>query len=209
VKTIGILPVKSFAAAKTRLAADLGVPQPEVAEEMAAGVLGELCASALDAVVVVTRERAVEDLAKEHGAELVEEDELRGHSAAAMLGIRRALELGADRVLLAAGDCPLLTAADVDALLARHAGPGVVILTDRHGTGTNGLLLNPPTAIPPSFGMGSRERHAELAHRAGARWVVEEIPAFAFDVDTADDLAAVAEHGEARQQGADRRDAQR
>ena len=190
-KTIGILPVKSFAAAKTRLAADLGVPQPEAAEEMAAGVLRELCASSLDAVIVVTRERRVEDLAAEAGAELVEEDELRGHSAAAALGIRRALELGAERVLLAAGDCPLLTAADVDALLARHDGPGVVILTDRHGTGTNGLLLAPPAAIPPSFGMGSRERHAELAHRAGVDWVVEEIPAFAFDVDTADDLDAV------------------
>ena len=190
-KTVGVLPVKSFAAAKTRLAADLGVPQPEVAEEMAAGVLRELCASALEAVIVVTRERRIEDLATEMGAELVEEDELRGHSAAAMLGIRRALELGAERVLLAAGDCPLLTAADVDALLARHDSPGVVILADRHGTGTNGLLLAPPTAIPPSFGMGSRERHAELAYRAGVPWAVEEIPAFAYDVDTADDLAAV------------------
>ena len=190
-RTVGVLPGTVFAAAKTRLAADLGVPQPEVAEEMAAGVLRELCASALDAVIVVTRERRVEDLTRELGAELVEEDELRGHSAAAVLGLRRALELGAERVLLAAGDCPLLTASDVDALLARHDAPGVVILADRHGTGTNGLLLTPPTAIPPSFGMGSRERHAELAHRAGVPWVVEEVPAVAYDVDTADDLAAV------------------
>jgi len=144
--------------------------------------------------VVVTRERRVEDLAAELGAEVVEEDELRGHSAAAALGIRRALELGAERVLLAAGDCPLLTVAEVDALLARHSGEGVVILADRHGTGTNGLLLCPPAAIPPAFGMGSRERHAELAHRAGVPWVVEEVAAFAFDVDTADDLAAVDAH---------------
>jgi 2-phospho-L-lactate guanylyltransferase len=191
VRTIGVLPVKSFRAAKTRLAADLGVPQPELASEMADGVLRALCASALDAVLVVTRERAVMDLADAVGAEIVEEDELRGHSAAATLGVRRAIALGAERVLLAAGDCPLLTPADVDALLERHAGPGVVILTDRHGTGTNGLLLCPPDAIAPSFGMGSRERHAELAHHAGAAWVVEDVPAFAYDVDTADDLAAI------------------
>lgn len=190
-RTIGVLPVKSFGNAKTRLAADLGGPQPELASEMADGVLRALCASSLDAVLVVTRERSVMDLADAVGAEIVEEDELRGHSAAATLGVRRAIELGAERVLLAAGDCPLLEPADVDALLARHAGPGVVILTDRHGTGTNGLLLCPPDAIGPSFGMGSRERHAELAHRAGAAWVVEDVPAFAYDVDTADDLAAV------------------
>jgi 2-phospho-L-lactate guanylyltransferase len=191
-RTIAILPVKSFAAAKTRLAADLGLPQPELAEEMAARVLRELCAaSGIERVLVVTRERRVMDLADEHGAEIVEEERLDGHSAAASLGVRRALELGAERVLLAAGDCPLLTAGEVDALLGRHDGPGVVILADRHGTGTNGLLLAPPTAIPPSFGMGSRERHAELAHRMGAAWVVEDVPAFAFDVDTADDLAAI------------------
>lgn len=192
-RTVAVLPVKSFALAKTRLAADLG-PQPELAEEMALGVLRELCACPLDGVLVVTREHRVAQAARDAGAEVVEEDELRGHSAAAQLGIRRALELGAERVLLAAGDCPLLTAADVQALLARHDGRGVVILADRHGTGTNGLLLCPPDAIPPSFGMGSRERHAELAHRAGVPWTVEEIPAFALDVDTADDLAAVDAH---------------
>ena len=60
---------------------------------------------------------------------------------------------------------------------ARHRGRGVVILADRHGTGTNGLLLCPPDAIAPSFGMGSRERHAELAHRAGVPWTVEELAA--------------------------------
>jgi 2-phospho-L-lactate guanylyltransferase len=191
-RTFAILPVKSFAAAKTRLAADLGLPQPELAEEMAARVLRELCSAAgIERVLVVTRERRVMDLADEVGAEIVEEAELHGHSAAATLGVRRALELGAERVLLAAGDCPLLTATEVDALLERHSGPGVVILADRHGTGTNGLLLAPPAAIPPSFGMGSRERHAELAYRMGAEWVVEDVPAFAFDVDTADDLAAI------------------
>jgi 2-phospho-L-lactate guanylyltransferase len=191
-RTFAVLPVKSFRAAKTRLAADLGVPQPELAEQMVGGVMRALCAAeGLERVLVVTRERVAMDLADELGAEIVEEEELRGHSAAATLGLRQALDLGAERVLLAAGDCPLLTTEDVDAVLARHTGPGVVILADRHGTGTNGLLLTPPTAIPPSFGMGSRERHAELAHHAGVPWTVESIPGFALDVDTADDLAAV------------------
>ena len=34
-------------------------------------------------------------------------------------------------------------------------------------------------------------RHAEIAHHRGVAWTVESIPAFALDVDTADDLAAV------------------
>ena len=81
--------------------------------------------------------------------EIVEEHDLNGHSAAATLGIRRALELGAERVLLAAGDCPLLTAAEVDALLARHDGQGVVILADRHGivTGDRVILTSARGAV--------------------------------------------------------------
>lgn len=189
-RTVAVLPVKSFDAAKQRLTSDLGEPQQPLARQMAVGVLESLCAAtSLERVVVVTREPTVAALAAELGTDVVDEPALRGHNPAAALGVARAVALGAERVLLAAGDCPLLTAADVDELLAAHDGPGVVILADRHGTGTNGLLLAPPTAITPSFGPGSRERHAALAEQAGARWVVASIPAFALDVDTAEDLA--------------------
>ena len=41
-------------------------------------------------------------------------------------------------------------------------------MPDRHGTGTNALLLTPPDVIAPSFGAGSRERHERLAREAGA-----------------------------------------
>ncbi len=192
--TVAVLPIKAFAAAKQRLAADLGEPQPDLAERMAGGVLDELIkASGLERVLVVTRDPAAVALAAGAGAEVVDEREPLGHSAAASLGVRRAIELGAERVLLAAGDCPLLSAADVDDLLARHSGPGVVILADRHGTGTNGLLLAPPDALAPAFGPGSAERHAGLARAAGVPYAVESIPAFALDVDTAEDLALARE----------------
>ncbi|HVW16710.1 MAG TPA: NTP transferase domain-containing protein, partial [Solirubrobacteraceae bacterium] len=166
--TIAILPVKSLHAAKQRLTADLGGPQDGLARRMASGVLEALCAAcSLDAVLVVTREPAIAARARTLGAEVVAEPELRGHNAAAALGVARAVELGARRVLLAAGDCPLLTADAVDAAIARHPDPGVVVFADRHGTGTNGLLLSPPDAIEAAFGPGSRERHERLARAAG------------------------------------------
>jgi 2-phospho-L-lactate guanylyltransferase len=67
----------------------------------------------------------------------------------------------------------------------------VVIVPDRHDTGTNSLLLHPPTAIAPSFGPGSRERHEGLAREAGVSHRVERVPSLVFDVDTSDDLAVV------------------
>jgi 2-phospho-L-lactate guanylyltransferase len=199
-RTIAVLPVKPFDEAKRRLSSDLGAPQAPLARRMASGVLEALCrARALDRVLVVTREPAIAALAGRLGAEVVEEPVLRGHSAAAVLGAARAVALGAVRVLLAAGDCPLLTAEAVDAALARHPRRGVVVFADSHGTGTNGLLLAPPDAIEPAFGPGSRERHERLAAEAGAACAVDHDPAFALDVDTAEDLVrARGALGEAR-----------
>ena len=66
------------------------------------------------------------------------------------------------------GDCPALDPREVDELVAGAlSAPDVVIVPDRHGTGTNALLLAPPDAIAPSFGPGSRERHEEAAAEAG------------------------------------------
>lgn len=185
--TIAVLPIKQFGHAKQRLDRD---DRAAVMRSMAERVLRAVAASSVGRLLVVTADADAAVLARGHGAEIVVEPGLLGHSAAAALGVARALELGAERVLLLAGDCPLMSAADIDALLADHAGAGVVVLPDRHGTGTNGLLLQPPDAIAPAFGPGSCARHQALAADAGVPCAVDERTAFAYDVDTLDDLDA-------------------
>ena len=186
-KTVAVLPIKRFDRAKQRLE---GVPQrPALAAEMARAVLRALAASErLDEVIVVTADAGAAEDARDCGARVVDEVAPVGHSEAALLGIAQA---GADRVLLVPGDCPLLSPADVDGLLDRHPEPGVVVVPDRHGSGTNALLLQPPDAIRPAFGEGSRERHERLAREAGVPVVVDEVLALARDVDTPEDLAVV------------------
>jgi 2-phospho-L-lactate guanylyltransferase len=186
--TTAVLPIKRFTAAKQRLDRD---DRAAVMREMVEGVLRALGQSSVERVLVVTSDADAAQLARDHGAEVVDEPGLLGHSAAASLGVARAVELGATRVLLLPGDCPLMRAEDIDALLGAHTEPGVVVLCDRHGTGTNGLLLEPPDAIAPAFGPGSRERHERLAAEAGAACVVDERPAFQYDVDTVEDLQAI------------------
>jgi 2-phospho-L-lactate guanylyltransferase len=83
-----------------------------------------------------------------------------------------------------------LRVADLAGLLSR-SGPGVSIVPDRHGTGTNALVLSPPDAIEPSFGPDSRTRHVALAEEAGVPVRIDEVAALALDVDTPDDLAAL------------------
>ncbi len=71
--------------------------------------------------------------------------------------------------------------------------PGrVAVIPDRHATGTNGLLLAPADAIGPAFGPDSCERHLDRAQRAGYEAVTEPLESLGLDLDTPDDLAALA-----------------
>ena len=191
-RTIAILPVKSFGSAKQRLAGQYGAGSRQaLAQAMFSDVLTSLRhVPGLDSVVVVTADRVAEAAALGERVRVLRDPEQRGQSSAAMIGIRDALENGYDRVLLVPGDTPLLDPQEVAGLLAQQ-GP-VAIVPDRHGTGTNSLLISPPDAIEPSFGPGSFERHVEAARAAGFEAAVERVPTLMLDVDTPDDLAELA-----------------
>lgn len=190
--TLAILPVKSFGAAKQRLAPALaGRSRQALAQAMLADVLASLGKlSGLDGVVVVTADEVAGSTARDAGARVVEDTEQAGQSPAALLGIHHARARGAERVLLVPGDTPLLDPGEVDALLerARAERLGAVVVPDRHGEGTNALLLTPPDAIAPSFGPGSLERHVSAAGSSGVAHTVARVPSLMLDIDTGHDL---------------------
>jgi 2-phospho-L-lactate/phosphoenolpyruvate guanylyltransferase len=192
VRTAAILPVKSFGAAKQRLGSLLGSGSRQaLAQAMFQDVLASLRkVEGIERIVVVASEPSVEFAADEQ-VTLLEDELSEGQSAATAAGIRWAVASGFERVLLVPGDTPLLSQSEIDALLA-NAPEEVVIVPDRHGTGTNGLLLRPPTAIEPSFGPDSLGRHVAAAEAAGVAHRIERVPSLVFDVDTSEDLAVVA-----------------
>jgi 2-phospho-L-lactate/phosphoenolpyruvate guanylyltransferase len=207
VHTAAVLPVKSFARAKQRLGDAVGASwRAELAAAMVGDVLAALGAvDEIGDVVMVTAEPAAARAGEAAGAAVIEDPQEAGQSAAAARGIDAALARGADRALLVPGDCPALDPGELAALL-RLAGPTpeVVIVPDRHGAGTNALLLTPPGLMAPAFGAGSFARHAARARAAGATVAVRELPSLALDVDTPDDLAALRAALERRPQGAAR-----
>jgi len=200
-RTAAILPVKRFALAKQRLGASVADPlRLRLARAMVADVLLALARTeGIERTIVVTRERSVARSAREQGATVLDDTTESGQSAAAGVGVRLALAEGIERVLCVPGDCPALDPAELEALLALDADEGhapggrVVIVPDRHATGTNGLLLSPPDAIAPSFGPGSCERHRALALAAGIDARLACPPSLLLDVDTGADLAALRE----------------
>jgi 2-phospho-L-lactate/phosphoenolpyruvate guanylyltransferase len=197
-RTAAILPVKRFVAAKSRLGASIADPlRLQLARAMVDDVLLALSQTpSIELTIVITRERALLETGREHGVLLVADAAEDGQSAAVTLGVRRALAEGIEQVLCIPGDCPALDPAELESLLASSAARAtgeaeVVIVPDRHGTGTNGLLLTPPDAIAPSFGPDSCERHRALALAVGVECRVERPASLLLDIDTGADLAAL------------------
>jgi 2-phospho-L-lactate guanylyltransferase len=192
-RTLAILPVKRFELAKTRLAEQLAGPRRrQLAEAMVSDVLDALRSMPGLEAVVVTNEPAVAELASAAGASVLPDPAESGQSAAALVGIAHALRDSYERALLVPGDCPALDGATLRVLLDRPAGaPSVTIVPDRHGSGTNALLLTPPDVIEPGFGPDSFARHRRRAEATGAVWHVERLEPLLFDVDTPEDLAVL------------------
>lgn len=202
-RTAAILPVKSFDAAKQRLADVLGSgSRHALAQAMFQDVLAALGRVPEIATIVLVTGEGAAAFAAPDDAVVIGDEEQSGQSAAALMGIRWALDAGYERVLLVPGDTPLVEADDLSALVTSREE--IVIVPDRAGSGTNALVLTPPDAMEPSFGPGSLARHVESARASGRAFGVVEVESLMHDVDTAEDLAALAKALEGRRAAAPR-----
>lgn len=181
-----VVVARSGPAGKTRLAEALTVEQrAALVGAMLADVLRATSGARLAGTV------AVLDPGQARDGVLVLPDTGAGLDAAVEAGVRAAADRGAESVVVLPGDVPLLQPEDIQALAdaAASASRVVVVVPDRHGTGTNALALRPPTVIAPSFGPGSAARHLAAARAAGALARTLEVPRLALDIDTPEDLA--------------------
>lgn len=189
-QTTIVLPVKSFGRAKSRTAPMIDATGRAIlAEAMVCDVLAALCkVQGIREILVVTREPRAIQAADDVGAVVVPDRAESGHVPAAVLGADAARARGAERVLLVPGDCPAVDPEEIEQLLAVEQHGEVVIVPDRHGTGTNALLLTPPDVMVPAFGPESFARHVAFARGAGATVRVAALASLALDVDEPEDL---------------------
>ena len=196
-RTLAVVPIKTLTAAKQRLSSALAAgARQSLAQAMFSDVIASLRRSQrIEAVAVVTDDVVATAVANGERVTVLPDERQAGQSPAALIGIRYAVAAGYERAVLLPGDTPLIDPLELDTLLDRceARGTAVGVVPDRHGTGTNALVLAPPNALEPSFGPGSFDRH--LNHAKGARLVhaAEHVPSLAHDVDTPEDLSALAE----------------
>jgi 2-phospho-L-lactate/phosphoenolpyruvate guanylyltransferase len=171
-----LVPVKSFHAAKRRLAGWLSPADRErLARWMAERVIA--AADPLPVFVACDDERVAE-WAEAHGAHVSWGPGL-GLNGAIDHGVDTMSGKGIDHVIVAHGDLPLASR------LSQLARTGhVVIVPDRRRDGTNVISRPTSVAIRSQYGAGSFARHITAALASHAPVTVRRDARLAIDVDT-------------------------
>jgi 2-phospho-L-lactate guanylyltransferase len=186
-----IVPVKPLRRAKSRLAgvltdeerASLSQHLLQHTLEVLGGILE------IERTLVVSRDSHALALARKYGARTLTERGTPELNQALVRATMVAKEYGATGVLILPADLPLLKIEDVKTLIEASRDPPVVVLVpDRHGEGTNALLVRPSGLIEYDFGPDSFQRHQEQAKALGARIEIRSIPSLGLDLDLPEDL---------------------
>lgn len=188
-----VIPVGSYVGGKSRLGESLDA---EERLDLVDGLLAHTVAAALGItrladVLVVSPDRDVRARASELGARTLRQRS-RGLNKGLREGLADVVAGGADAVLILPIDLPFVSPAELARVIEplEDHDPVVVLVTDRHGTGTNLLGLRPPDAIDVAFGPGSRLAHRRAAGAAGITYLEVDGP-LVVDLDTPDDLVYV------------------
>lgn len=187
---VAIVPVGAIDGAKSRLGAVLDAEERhDLALRLAGATIRAAVATpGIDETLVITPDDEVRDLALRAGAR-----PLRQRSRGLNDGLREArdeaIAAGAHAIIVLPIDIPTISADLLRPLVeaASSRDPVVAIVPDRHGRGTNALLLMPPDVIDFCFGGDSRDAHIEAGRSAGARVDVLGGP-LTLDIDTPEDL---------------------
>ena len=200
-RLVAIVPIRALEGAKSRLGGALDAEERQDLVRLllertlaAAGMVPEIAA-----VLVVSPDPAILELAARSGAQVIEQ---RGDGLNEGLdeALAEALAGGATAVLVLAGDLPSVSDTSIGEIVATAAAAAsraraiVVVVPDRHGRGTNALLLSPPDAIQFAFGNDSRAAHQAAARAAGALSLEVDGP-LSLDLDLPEDLTLAEERG--------------
>src|SRR5436305_5169805 len=190
-RIVAIIPLGTLAGAQSRLGEVLDAEERlDLTVRLARATISAAVASQRVAeTLVVTPDDSVRRIASELGARPIRQRD-GGLNRGIDIGRVEAVAGGATAVLIVPIDLPDVSAAALDRVLAtldRPSRPLVAIVPDRHGRGTNALLIAPPSAIDTCFGGDSRAAHVAAARAAGADLVELDGP-LSLDLDTPDDL---------------------
>jgi 2-phospho-L-lactate guanylyltransferase len=187
-----LIPVKSLDKAKSRLAPYLTHTQRvTLILDMLRHVVCVLRKSAMlgDINIVCADQRVLAQVQSWGVTALVEER--AGHNPALTAAATQLRATGTDALLTISADLPLLQPQHIQEMIEQSKTHHIVLAVSQDGTGTNGILVRPPLAVPYVFGINSFQRYQQEAQQCGLSTTTYISPGTLRDIDTIDDITAI------------------
>jgi 2-phospho-L-lactate guanylyltransferase len=186
-----VLPVKPFRRGKSRLAGVLNdedrIALNHCLLEHTLEILTQV--ERIEQTLVISRDPQVLAVARSFKARTLLENSSSNLNLSLEIATRMVSRRTQRGLLIIPADLPLLQLDDIQRLVAFAENPPVVaIAPDRHGMGTNGMLVAPPGLIQYTFGPNSFQYHSAAAQQAGARLEIVHSFSLGLDLDLPADL---------------------
>jgi 2-phospho-L-lactate guanylyltransferase len=186
-----VIPVKSFARAKARLAPlfDHG-QRAQLAGAMLEDVLTALRKiDDLAGILVVSRDTSAKEIARAHGAATRDDPLETGPNTALRFALPVLRKARAEAMIVVPSDVPQIEANELRPILQALTVGSVALVPAARDGGTNLLGCSPIDLIPPCFGSNSFAQHMHSSKRAGIEPRVFSPPSLVHDIDSPEDLA--------------------
>ena len=194
-KDFAIIPVKGLVESKSRLARSLS---PQDKKRLIIALLEDVLAAVKESqlfsrVLVVSPDPNVEKEANlPPGTFLHQEGQGLGLNAGVRQSTLFAMREKASSVAVLLADIPMIEARDLKELYSVGGNGGRVVLVPSLKGGTNVMMREPPDIIAPAYGRWSFSTHLRAAQKSGLAVYSVSNPRLSFDVDTLEDLIAIA-----------------
>jgi len=189
-KVAAIIPVKTFAYAKTRLQ----LPQKvtiELCKLMFEEVLKTIVDSDIDTIVVITKDKDAIAIGKLYDVIQIIDDKETGVNNAVSLADKYLEKNGFDMSIVFPQDIPLMQREDIDNLSKFSSPNSVLVVPSRRFDGTNALLRSPVNIMETHYDEDSYKIHLQTGRTRTNKASLVLMRRIMIDVDNNEDLEFV------------------
>ena len=196
-KTVAIIPVKSFSKAKTRLTIS-SEKTVDICKLMLGEVLQTISTSKkIDNTIIVSHDQSAFDIGKKFNAIEVFDELESGVNNAITLADEYISDSEFDTSIILPQDIPFFNSSDLDNLFSFFQRKNsVVIVPSRQFNGTNSLIRNPSRIITTRYDEGTYKSHLDEAKCNSVDFSLVLIRRLMLDIDSQSDIEFAMKYNE-------------
>ena len=196
-KTVAIIPVKSFSKAKTRLTIS-SEKTVDICKLMLGEVLQTISTSKkIDNTIIVSHDQSAFDIGKKFSVIEVFDELESGVNNAITLADEYISDSEFDTSIILPQDIPFFNSSDLDNLFSFFQRKNsIIVVPSRQFNGTNSLIRNPSRVMTTRYDEGTYKSHLDEAKCNNVDFSLVLIRRLMLDIDSQDDIEFAMKYNE-------------